>query len=154
MNKSELKTGNVLKLRSGILYLVCSFGSFDNSNDYVNLDGLDRIDSRIFDDGLTNVIAVYKDHTLTELLWERDEEPIMTNVEIEILKNINPEMKWITRNDNDDLELHIEEPRFDYGEWYSNAYYCQEFNAFKHLFRWIKPCKKYYIPDLLKNIGE
>ena len=116
MKKSDLKYGNVVETREGIKYLY----HCNNSDKFLNLDFDGFLWIRNFDENLKDIdylnefdiMKVYKDYTLTELLWERKEkpQPKLTEDEKVILRNIPKEYKWIARDKNGLIFLYAKKP--------------------------------------------
>lgn len=93
MNIKDLEFGNVIKLRDGTLCLICPgiYTSLKKISDYLIIYPIDMICLRSIINGnlktdLSNynydlssmagdddIIEVYKDYTLQELLWKRGE---------------------------------------------------------------------------------
>ena len=79
MHKSYLKNGNVVELRNGNKYLF-----FDNKL-LINLKGIgcralnNWCEDLTSADGYTefDIIKVYKDYTLTELLWKKKNQNLL-----------------------------------------------------------------------------
>lgn len=94
MNIKDLEFGNVIKLRDGTLCLICPdiYSSLKKIYDYLVIYPIDMICLRSIINGnlktdLSNynydlssmagdddIIEVYKDYTLQELLWKREEK--------------------------------------------------------------------------------
>ena len=151
MKKSDLKHGNVVELRNGNKYL------FDD-DDFINLIGdgylpLDNYHEDFTDiDGEVefDIMKVYKDYTLTELLWERKETPKLTEDEKVILRNVPKEYKWIARDSSGMVYIFIEKPEKRQAILYG---FGQPMIPFYHLFQFIKweDEELYSIEELLKG---
>ena len=94
MKLTDLEFGNVVKLRDGTLCLICPsiHSSFKKISDYLKIYSIDMIYPRNITNGnfeieLSNynddfdaitsdedIIEVYKDYTLQELLWKREKK--------------------------------------------------------------------------------
>ena len=158
MKKCDLKYGNVIETRNGDKYLV-AYGHTDKV--LVNLtDGI-WISAPIkscYKEDLTNVdyfdidiMKVYKDYTLTELLWERKEKPKLNEDEKAILKVLlNEKYKWIARDKNDWLYVYASKPKKGITIWENTG---SPMMPFVHLFNFIKweDEEPYSIEDLLKG---
>ena len=139
MKKSDLKYGNVVETREGIKYLYhCK-----NSDKFLNLDYDGFLWIRNFDKNLKyiddlnelDIMEVYKDYTLKELLWERKEKPKPTYDEKIILRNLPKKYKWIARDKNGLIFLFSKKPsKCDYS-WigYNDIAF-----PYYHLFQFIK----------------
>ena len=154
MKKSDLKYGNVVETREGIKYLYhCK-----NSDKFLNLDYDGFLWIRNFDENLNiidcdnglDIMKVYEDYTLKELLWERKEEPKPTEDEKIILKNIPKKYKYIARDRNGLIFLYSKKPsKCDYS-WigYNDIAF-----PYYHLFQFIKweDEEPYSIEELLEG---
>ena len=154
MKKSDLKYGNVVETREGIKYLYhCK-----NSDKFLNLDDDGFLWIHNFDENLNiidcdnglDIMKVYKDYTLKELLWERKEKPQikLTEDEKAILRNLPKEYKWIARDLSGMVYIFIERPEKGQAIWYGCG---QPMIPFYHLFQFIKweDEEPYSIEDLL-----
>ena len=156
MKKSDLKYGNVVENRKGIKYLY----HYKNSDQFLNLDYDGFLWIRNFDENLKciddlnelDIMKVYKDYTLKELLWERKEkpQPKLTEDEKAILRNVPKKYKWIARDKNGLIFLFSKKPsKCDYS-WigYNDIAF-----PYYHLFQFIKweDEEPYSIEDLLKG---
>ena len=139
MKKSDLKYGNVVETREGIKYLYhCK-----NSDKFLNLDYDGFLWIRNFDENLNiidcdnglDIMKVYKDYTCKELLWERKENPKLTEDEKVILRNLPKEYKWIARDLSGMVYIFIERPEKGQAIWYGCG---QPMIPFYHLFQFIK----------------
>lgn len=155
MKKSELECGNVVELRNGLKFLF-----LDRHKSLVELTGVGCTDIDYYDENLTrssrqesyDIMKVYKDYTLTELLWERKETPKLTEDEKVILRNVNKTFKWITRDADDTLSFHCVKPHKEAYFWSSlGANYVSD--LFPNLFQFIKweDDEPYSIEELLKG---
>ena len=160
MKKSDLKYGNVIETRNGDKYLV-AYGHTDKV--LVNLNDGIWISAPIkssYKEDLTNVdyfdidiMKVYKDYTLTELLWKRKEEPKpkpkLTEDEKFILKaSLNEKYQWIARNASGLICLFTNKPFKDLNRWLG---YDPLMCPFKYMLKFIKweDEEPYSIEDLL-----
>ena len=154
MKKSDLKYGNVVETREGIKYLYhCK-----NSDKFLNLDDDGFLWIHNFDENLNiidcdnglDIMKVYKDYTLKELLWKRKEKPQikLTEDEKAILRNLPKEYKWIARDLSGMVYIFIERPEKGQAIWYGCG---QPMIPFYHLFQFIKweDEEPYSIEDLL-----
>ena len=149
MKKSDLKHGNVVELKNGNKYLF-----FDNQS-LINLKGIgcralnNWCEDLTSADGYTefDIIKVYKDYTLKELLWER-KDPKLTEDEKIILRNLPKEYKWIARDIDSRLYIHARKPKKGITMWRP----CElPIFSFDHLFQFIKweDDEPYLIEELL-----
>ena len=152
MKKSDLRYGNVVEIRKGIKYLYhCK-----NSDKFLNLDYDGFLWIRNFDENLNiidcdnglDIMKVYKDYTCKELLWERKENPKLTEDEKVILRNLPKEYKWIARDLSGMVYIFIERPEKGQAIWYGCG---QPMIPFYHLFQFIQweDEEPYSIEDLL-----
>ena len=141
MKKSDLRYGNVVETREGIKYLYhCK-----NSDKFLNLDDDGFLWIRNFDENLKciddlnelDIMKVYKDYTLTELLWERKEkpQPKLTEDEKTMLRNLPKEYKWIARDLSGMVYIFIERPEKGQTIWYGCGL---PMIPFYHLFQFIQ----------------
>ena len=154
MKKSDLEYGNVVELRNGDKYLY----NFVTGYKLLNLTTCGGfLEFYHFNEDLTNrcnlfdVMKVYKDYTLTELLWERKEKPQLTEDEKVILKVLlNEKYKWIARDKNDWLYVYASKPKKGITIWENTG---SPMMPFVHLFNFIKweDEEPYSIEELLKG---
>ena len=151
MKKSDLNIGNVVELRNGLKFLF-----LDRHKSLVELTGVGCTDIDYYDENLTrssrqesyDIMKVYKDYTLTELLWERKEKPQLNEDEKVILRSLPKEYKWITRDLSGMVYIFIERPEKGQAIWYGCG---QPMIPFYHLFQFIQweDDEPYSIEDLL-----
>ena len=155
MKKSDLKYGNVVEERGGYKCVVyCDKNEKAlislNTGACVNLDKY-REDLTYIDGFMVfDIMKVYKDYTCTELLWERKDEPKLTEDEKVILRNLPKEYKWVVRDHIGSLWIFENKPNNNiFGWFYSTA----STLPFPNLFKFIKYEDKepYSIEDLLKG---
>ena len=150
MKKSDLERGNVVELRNGYKLLL-----WDNQL-AINLKGSGCISFNHWHKDLTDIdnalefdiMKVYKDYTLTELLWERKEKPKLTEDEKVILRNVPKKFKWIARDIDGPLYIYASKPKKDQTIWYG----CEQLTIpFYHLFQFIQweDEEPYLIEELL-----
>ena len=154
MKKRDLEYGNVVETREGIKYLYHCM----NSDKFLNLDDDGFLWICKFDENLTNIddfnefdiMKVYKDYTLKELIWERKEEPKLTEDEKVILRNVPKHYKWIARDIDGHLYIYASKPKKGLTIWVDTGL---PMTTFDHLFRFIKweDEEPYSIEDLLKG---
>ena len=138
MKKSDLNIGNVVELRNGLKFLF--LGKYKA---LVELTGVGCTDIDYYDENLTrssrqesyDIMKVYKDYTLTELLWERKEKPQLNEDEKVILRSLPKEYKWIARDLSGMVYIFIERPEKGQAIWYGCG---QPMIPFYHLFQFIK----------------
>ena len=152
MKKSDLEYGNVVETREGIKYLYhCK-----NSDKFLNLDDDGFLWIFDFDENLNiidcdnelDIMKVYKDYTLTELLWERKEKPKLTEDEKVILRNLPKKYKWIARDKNGWIFLYAKKPSKCEYSWGGCKYMLL---PLEHLFQFIQweDNEPYLIEELL-----
>ena len=152
MEKSNLDYRNVVELRNGNKYLFYN-EDFICLTDYgcLPLESYRKDLTDIDGDVEFDIIKVYKDYTLTELLWERKEKPKLTEDEKVILRNIDKCVKYIARNMDGSLFVYDDKPvkTRDHWDCEFHIYYF----PFDHLFRLIEweDEEPYSIEELLKN---
>lgn len=159
MNKRDLKYGNVVELRNGDRFLYIG-DKHNRTVDFLNLARKDfdlfihnyRYDL-IYDHIALNhldIMKVYKDYTLKELLWERKEFPKLSDDERVILRNIDKEYKWIVRSLYGSIWVYRCKPDKDEFGWNGRDL---ERLPFNHLFQFItwEDEEPYKIEDLLKG---
>ena len=151
MKKSDLEYGNVVELKNGDKYLLHSDDFISlTGNGYLPFDNYRQDFTDIDGDVEFDIMKVYKDYTLTELLWERKEKPQLTDDEKTILRNLPKEYKWIARDKNGSIFLYIDKP-------VKRNFWLDNFGTirlpFDHLFQFIKweDEEPYSIEDLLKG---
>ena len=154
MKKSDLEYGNIVETREGIKYLYhCK-----HSEQFLSLDDDGFLWIRYFDKNLKNsdglnefdIMKVYKDYTCKELLWERKEEPKLTEDEKVILRNVPYDYKWIARDIDGCLYVYESKPKKGITMWESDGL---PMIPFVHLFQFIKweDVEPYSIEELLKG---
>lgn len=148
MKKEDLKFGNVVELRCEGMCVACEFGI---NTILINLDGkhhkhINNIDS-------ANIMKVYKDYTLKELLWERKEKPKLTEDGKVILRNIPKNYKWIARDEDGELNIYENEPYKNTCYWIYDYGDACDISIFERLFQFIKWEDKepYKISELLEE---
>ena len=151
MKKSDLNIGNVVELRNGLKFLF--LGKYKA---LVELTGVGCTDIDYYDENLTrssrqesyDIMKVYKDYTLTELLWERKEKPKPTYDEKIILRNLPEKYKWIARDKNGLIFLYAKKPSKCEYSWGGCKYMLL---PLEHLFQFIQweDDEPYLIEDLL-----
>ena len=154
MKKEDLKYGNVVELRNGYL---CLLEPTNNHSDLSIKRYLDVVFRNIktansvsclenYRSSLTNIISseydiikVYEDYTLQNVLWERKEKPVLTEDERVILKNFPKHLKWIVRDEDGELYVYENEPSKSINYW-SDDGDGDVFDVciFEHLFQFIK----------------
>ena len=156
MKKSDLNIGNVVELRNGdkLLFFFCFPDDI-----LVNLKGRQCRTLDSYHDNLTatddfielDIMKVYKDYTCKELLWERKDEPKLTEDEKVILKNVPKEYKWIARDIDGCLYVYASKPKKGITMWEDSS--GLPMISFDHLFQFIKweDDEPYSIKELLKG---
>ena len=155
MKKSDLRYGNVVETREGIKYLY----HCNNSDKFLNLDYDGFLWIRKFDENLKDIddlnefdiMKVYKDYTLTELLWERKEIPQLTEDEKVILRNVPKHYEWIARDIDGCLYVYASKPKKGITMWEDSG--GLPMIPFYHLFQFIQweDEEPYSIEELLKG---
>lgn len=163
MNKSDLKCGYIVELKNHDRYLVfrnlqCCEMKLKNLDDGVYEIAIKEFDNELkygtyidlcYSDRF-NIMKVYKDYTLKELLWERKEKSKLTDDEKVTLRNLPKEYEYIARDENGHLYVYKNKPIKSHECWsdYTNSEFC-----FPHLFQFIKweDEEPYLIKDLLKE---
>ena len=158
MNKSDLKYGNVVETRNKAVYLYNLTGV-----PLLSFNGEEGNDISQYKKDLTfinntypelDIMKVYKDYTLKEVLWERKEPIKLSDDEKVILRNIPKNYKWIARDEDEMLLIFTGKPiKKDY------YWKCKDEDdkcfiyLFDHLFQSIKweDEEPYFIEDLLKG---
>ncbi len=148
MIKKDLRCGMVVELRNGTK---CYY----NNKSFIRLDGCGLYYIDLFNYDLTrqyflDVVKVYKDYTLKELLWQRKEKLKLAADEKVILRNIDKQYKYIARDEDGNLHVYKNKPYKRFFYW--SEEFCK-FCIFNHLFKFIKFEDKepYLISDLLKG---
>ena len=161
MKKSDLKYGNVVEVRDGTRFLYQKSKVIEPSMDFISLsDGRHWLSLYYLTDDLKarhricdacDIMKVYKDYTCTELLWEREKEPKLTEDEKVILMNLPKEYRWIVRDSNGIVYAFIDKPHKSGLGWSSNFF--GVLVLFEYLFQFIKweDEEPYLIEDLLKG---
>lgn len=157
MKKSDLKYGNVVELRNGDFYVLVNVY---NESILIALTSKYHFNFDIYDKDLINtggfenydIIKVYKDYTCKELLWERKENPKLTEDEKVILRNLPKKYKWITRDEDRTLSFHSVNPHKEVYFW-SSLKANNVSDLFPNLFKFIKweDEEPYSIEELLKG---
>ena len=152
MKKSDLKNGNVVELRGGDFYVLANVY---NKSILITLKGKYHFNLNNYSIDLTHIcgfenldiMKVYKDYTLTELLWERKGKPKLTEDEKVILRNVPQYYNWIARDGNGVVCLYPDKPHKSKTIWDSYG----ALFPFHHLFQFIKweDDEPYLIEDLL-----
>ena len=157
MKKEDLKCGNVVELRNGNLGVVTTFyTTIVDLQSGACLSGLYDYTDDLFvpEDHELDVMKVYKDYTLNEILWKRKENPILTPDEKVVLRNLDKKYNYIVRNKSGYLTVHVGEPTKYSGIdccWTDTQY--THINPFNHLFQFIKweDDEPYLISELLED---
>lgn len=156
MKKSDLKTGNIVELRNGKLFLVHkSTNGLFNEDSWTCLTEFSFGISSAYDENLKysgccsgcktsyDVVKVYKDHTCTKVLWERKEivVPKITENEKKII-GLLPAMydEWyIARDKCGDLYIYRDKPTKGFmGYMGVNPYGVKPFTLYNQYFDSIK----------------
>ena len=156
MKKSDLKYGNVVETRNGdkFLYHLITCDKLLNLdyNAFLRICNFDENLKCIDDLNEFDIMKVYKDYTCKELLWKRKEKSKLTEDEKVVLRNIDKEYKWITRDEDMTLSFHSVKPHKEAYFWSSlEANYVDD--LFPNLFQFIKweDDEPYSIKELLEG---
>lgn len=170
MKKEDLRAGMVVEKRDGSKHLLAKFlFNSINTAELIDIsDGAILAELKDYNDDLTrktyykpfsslpcgrelDIVKVYKDYTLKEVLWERKETPKLRVPEQNILCYLPDDAKYITRDDCGDLEVHSNKPERNVITWWCNGEVCYDLSAFNHLFQFIKwEDEPYKISELLE----
>lgn len=151
MNKSDLQNGMVVEFKNGqrgmivndfitSLYDCRMLAAFQDNLKHKFNNNFDII--KIYNINKAQSLQYIFNHL--QLMWERQLEVQLTEQEINILSNLEPQYKYIARDLNGDLWIYEGEPEKNthYYIWESN-FNCIPFQAFKHLFTSIQFENKY-----------
>ena len=157
MKLKDFKLGNVLEMISGNFYVIA------NNDQIVELEsGLIMI-CKHDDYDVTGCRRVYKDYTLKEVIWEREETPELTETEKHILLGLPAEYRtngYITRNKYDAFCIHNMKPDKFENMWgteimnFGSAGACHyQLSIFNHLFNFVQWSDKepWSIAELLEG---
>ena len=142
MKLKDFKWGNVLEMISGNFYVIA------NNDQVVELEsGLIMI-CKHNDYDVTGCRRVYKDFTLKEVIWEREERPELTETERHILLGLPDKYRnngYITRNKNGTFCIHNMKPVKFKNTWGNdisdsgNEGACHyQLSIFNHLFKFVQ----------------
>lgn len=161
MTKNDLKYGNVVELKNGDRFLYIG-DKHNRTVDFLNLVRKDFdlfIHSYRYDliyDNMAlhhlDIMKVYKDYTLEELLWERKEGiPKLSDDEKAILRNVDKRYKWLARDRDGSLGIYENKPNKSSNIFWSEGH-CKDF-CFNCIFQFIKweDEEPYLIEDLLNG---
>lgn len=161
MNITMLKLGNVIECKNGakFLYCVCM-----NERMLVNLDGEGYLDTNYYtpdlrieqcyrDDDIFivyDIMKVYSDYTLQDLIWEREEKPPLSDYEKMFLLHIDKDFRFLLKTKEGKIMLFKDLPyRLNSsGNWSSPFEMCLPFNG---IFNGIQVEKPYLISNLLED---
>ena len=155
MNKSDLEYGDIVEARNGVKYVVYYNGSEKALVSLISgwCVGLDEYNENLTSaKDYTNfdIMKVYNDYTCKELLWERKEEPKLTEDEKVILRILPKKYKYIARDKNSLICLYEKKPRKRENSWDGCKYMLL---PLEHLFQFIQweDEEPYSIEELLKG---
>lgn len=150
MKKSDLVAGkHVVKYRDGTFRFVGKYGTLLDSegNGAHTLNSYDE--SLLSNNGAKplDIVAVYE---LKEV-WKR-EEPIITEDEKTILRNLPTRFEWIARDERSQLFIYLDKPEKRVDVWMGERGGYRSLDAFSHLFEMVKweDDEPWKIEDLLK----
>ena len=147
MRKEDLHNGMVVELRDGRRYIVqnekliqkCSYCDLEGycgnltSNYSVQLDII-----KIYETVDLKSPEYFLDDDYLELIWERPARKNFSATELNVLININPKWKWLTKDSSGDMTLYSCKPRKNNNNWFVSNWYEEEcFGGFDHLFECI-----------------
>ena len=137
MKKEDLKVGNILETRCGEKILVCNTGEWINFKG-IKVSKIGYLKNLIYEiNNEHDIVKIYEDETLKKVLWERKEKPKLTEDEKVILRNLPKECKYIARDREGDLYVHLLLPRKEWGQWMSKGS-IKSLGVYNHLFNFIK----------------
>jgi len=174
--KKDLKFGMIVELRKGVKCLIhpernYSYVFEESIKDYL----IDHLPEGILFHNLLNgvleihlgcltndlrensgissydIIRVYKDYTLKEVLWERKEVPQLSDEAISLLKLLPKEYKWIAKDKSNSVWVYEEKPNLVSGDWNLTSCRYKSFNLFRHLFEDLDLTQCYLIEDLING---
>lgn len=159
MTKEDLKGGNIVETRDGEKYI---FNYIEGKSYFICLNGAGFNPSKYYKNDLSiddsnresDIVKVYKNYTLEELLWERKEPIKLTDAEKVILNNLDKRFNYIARDNNNNLFVYPEEPhKRKPGHWSDDSNEYGSLFVYDHLFKFIKWTDEepYLIEDLLKE---
>lgn len=152
MKKNDLNPGMVIEKRDGRKRLLVI------TPNYLNLVMVDFTDGILcdylknYDNNLNcihsltaipaaqDIVKVYKDYTCQEVLWEREERPVLTETEKTILRNIDPMYKYIARDGGHEglVWIYPTKPRKNTCGWSDGGGLYEHLKLFNHLFKFVK----------------
>lgn len=125
--KDDLKKGMYVKFRNGVVavlscvhtsreFINYKTGAWESTLSNANYDyllnhicGLAPI---LYKKGTNpyDIMEVYSDYTMKEILWKRPKEVILSAAEKTILENVNPKYKYIARDEDGLLGVYVTKP--------------------------------------------
>lgn len=150
MQKKDLEFGNVVETRDGDRYIYIEYFK----NDLIDLNGKNQVSLDYYKENLIrkngseidrflDIMKVYKDYTLQELLWERKEKKEQLTQEEKdylkaIIKGLNCNAAYILKG-NYYLEIHLSD----------SDYIClARYRNMKFKFENLITCKGYTLKEL------
>ena len=150
MKKSDLKSGMLVEYRNGYKRMIMSHNLVDENGRIVS--NLSVYNEELCSIGylgkeldIMKVYDVYKGGFDFEckhrnLLWERKETPKLSHAELTILENIDKKYKYIARDEDNSLYLHLIKPIKEekYSIWSmseGDEFIC--IDQYKHLFTFV-----------------
>lgn len=176
MKKQDLKQGMTIEIRIGTKYLLTDgvdhlvlteleSGTVYDVLEYYN-DDLEMSSAIAYLLGVnkeSDIVKVYSDHTMTNILWERKVKPSLTVDEINLLRYIQRyhdlefDYEWLARDENGDLYVYGKKPEKIGRGWRNDlggmlGYYTA-LRAFNQMFTFInwEDEEPYSISELLKG---
>lgn len=125
--RDDLKYGMYVKFRNGIIAVLAgvhgsrefinyetgiwetTLRSANYDNSFNNISGIAPI---IYKKGTNpyDIMEVYSDYTMKEVLWKRPKEVVLSADEKTILANVNPKYKYIARDEDGLLGVYVTKP--------------------------------------------
>ena len=159
---SDIKIGNVITVRNGRKYIYVGNDTVLVSFHTATHPQLEKL-SDLFRQDLkgvagNDIVSVSSNITdLNNFIWQRPLE--FTDVDIELLKIIPPEYKWLGRNPNGNLCAYVQKPVKRDGNWCHTTYELNEqarnLKMFNHCFAFVSAddSEPYNIRELRKTAG-
>ena len=168
MRKEDLKPGMIAEFNDGDFGLLVAddnhslcFRNLSNGDIKTSLmfynDNFDYIGFGILVPGYSggnSIKKIYKDYTLTEVLWERKVMPRLRNAEFTILQNLDSKYEYIARDGSGSLYVYTTKPNKGIGGWSINVFLgidCSKM-PYSDLFQFVKweDEEPYVISELLE----
>lgn len=141
----KLEPGNVIELANRRRYVWSNIhttiidltGKHILLREFIDLDTFKYVNKFLGENPSENIIKIYKDYTLTTLLWERDTEVQgeLSDTERTILSAVYPTYKYIARDEDGQLCIYKIKPKKSDLMWKAQG--SCDFSAFNHLFKFV-----------------